>query len=148
MKVGAFMQHVLSSQELYMHLTDFRQILMDFDSTHIGNLRFMNLESVYAYIENATNRSFNAHHNKLEETLDILQPYLPFLSSDRAKEFLVEISKVTSDYEVEQLKEKYTKKLKVDFINTINKLTCDEDWQLLIDVCEHIRFRKEESYLH
>lgn len=142
------MQQVLSSQELYSHLNDFHKTLQGFDYSNIGNIRFLNLESVLAYMENVENNPFQRQYAKLQEILDILQPYLPFLSSDRAKEFLIHISTVTDDEEVERLKIEYSKKLRLDFINTARKTTRPEDWQLIMTICEQIRARKEETYLH
>ncbi|HHX60562.1 MAG TPA: hypothetical protein GX707_07535 [Epulopiscium sp.] len=142
------MQQVLSSKELYTHLNDFRKTLQGFDYSHIGNIRFLNLESVYAYMENVENNPFQRQYMQLQEILDILQPYLPFLSSDRAKDFLIHISTVKEDEEVERLKLIYSQKLRMDFINTARKITSDEDWDSIINICEQIRSRKEESYLH
>ena len=127
MKVGVYMQKILSPQELSTHLNNFRETLKSFDYTSLGNLRFLNAQAVYSYIENVENNAFESHYNELQERLDILQPYLPFLSSERAKNFLIQISKVTSDEGVEKLKEKYMDKLRMDFIHTTNKITSDED---------------------
>lgn len=148
MKAGAYMQQVLSSKELYTHLNNFRQTLTGFDYSNIGNIRFINLESVYAYMETVENNPFRRQYAELEEILDTLQPYLPFLSSQRAKDFLIHISTVTDDDEVEDLKLEYTQKLRMDFINTTRKITCEADWKLIMNICEQIRSRKEETYLH
>ena len=142
------MQHVLSSQELYGHLNDFRKTLQEFNYSNLGNIRFLNLESVFAYMENVENNPFQRHYAQLEESLDILQPYLPFLSSKRAKDFLIHISKVTDDEEVERLKLEYGRKLRIDFISTTKKINSEEDWNLIIDICQQIRTRKAETYLH
>ncbi len=148
MKVGAYMQQVLSSKELYMHLNNFRQTLAGFDYSNVGNIRFINLESVFAYMETVENNPFKRQYTELEEILDILQPYLPFLSSQRAKDFLIHISTVTDDEEVEDLKLEYTQKLRMDFINTTRKITQEADWKLIMNICQQIRSRKEETYLH
>lgn len=148
MKAGAYMQQVLSSKELYMHLNDFRETLQGFDYSNLGNIRFLNLESVYAYMETVENNPFQRQYKELQEILDTLQPYLPFLSSERAKDFLIHMSTVTDEDEVERLKLEYSKKLRMDFINIARKITCEDDWALIITICEQIRSRKEESYLH
>lgn len=139
------MQHVLSSKELYMHLNDFRKTLQEFDYSHIGNIRFLNLDSVYAYMENVENNPFQKQYKELQEILDTLQPYLPFLSSERAKEFLIQIAQVTDDAEIEKLKLEYLEKLRMDFIDAARKITCTQDWNLIIKTCEQIRSRKEEA---
>ncbi len=148
MKAGAYMQQVLSSQELYTHLNSLRKNLRSFDYSSIGNIRFLNLESVYAYMETVENNPFSKQYDELAEILDILQPYLPFLSSERAKEFLIHMSTVTEDDEVERLKLEYTKKLRLDFINMTRKITNEHDWALVVNICQQIRSRKEETYLH
>lgn len=142
------MQQVLSSKELYDHLNDFRKTLKEFNYNSLGNIRFLNLESVYAYMETVENNPFTKQYTQLQEILDTLQPYLPFLSSERAKNFLIHMSKVTDDEEIERLKLEYMQKLRIDFINTAGKTRCDEDWKLIMDICEQIRARKEEIYLH
>ncbi len=147
-KAGAYMQQVLSSKELYNHLNDFHKTLQGFDYSNIGNIRFINLESALTYMESVKNNPFQKQYEQLQETLDILQPYLPFLSSSRAKDFLIHISTVTDDVEVERLKVEYSQKLRMDFINTARKITCQEDWRLIMAICEQIRSRKAETYLH
>lgn len=142
------MQQVLSSKELYTHLNDFRQTLQGFDYSNIGNIRFLNLESVFAYMETVENNPFKRQYIALQEVLDILQPYLPFLSSQRAKDFLIHISTVTNDDEVELLKLEYIQKLRMDFISTTRKINNEDDWELIISICEQIRSRKEETHLN
>ena len=142
------MQQVLSSKELYTHLNDFRQTLQGFDYSNIGNIRFLNLESVFAYMETVENNPFKRQYIALQEVLDILQPYLPFLSSQRAKDFLIHISTVTNDEEVELLKLEYIQKLRMDFISTTRKINNEDDWELIISICEQIRSRKEETHLN
>ena len=142
------MQQVLSSKELYMHLNDFREVLQNFDYSHIGNVRFLNLESVYAYMEKVENNPFKRQYYELQEILDILQPYLPFLSSERAKMFLIQISTVTNDEDIEKIKLEYQEKLRMDFINTARKATSNQDWKLIVNICEQIRARKEQTHLH
>lgn len=142
------MQQVLSSKELYAHLNDFHKTLKDFDYTNIGNIRFLNLESVFAYMETVKDNPFQKQYIQLQETLDILQPYLPFLSSERAKDFLIHISTVTDDDEVERLRTLYSQKLRMDFIKVTKNITREEDWRLIMTICEQIRSRKAETYLH
>ncbi len=142
------MQQVLSSQELYGHLNDFRKTLQEFDYSNLGNIRFLNLEAVYAYMETVKDNPFTRQYTQLQDILDIVQPYLPFLSSQRAKDFLIHISTVTDDEEATFLKLEYAKKLRMDFINIARKTTCEDDWALIMKICEQIRSRKEETYLH
>ena len=148
MKAGAYMQQVLSSQELYLHLNNFRETLQAFDYSDLENITFFNLESVYAYMENIENNPFKRQYKELQENLDNLQPYLPFLSSQRATDFLMKASSVTDDHEIEQLKAEYTKKLRMDFINAARSARSEKDWHYIVGICEEIRSRKEEVYLN
>ena len=148
MKVGASMQQVLSSQELYFHLNNFRETLQEFDYSDLNNITFLNLESVFSYIETIDDNPFKRQYNELQQILDSLQPYLPFLSSQRAKEFLMNIANATDDKDVEKLKAEYTQKLRMDFINAARLITKEKDWHSIVGICEEIRSRKEEVYLH
>jgi len=148
MKVGAKMQEILSSQELYMYLNDFRDTIRAFDYSDLENVIFFNFEAVCAYIDNIEDNPFKRQYNELQEILDHVQPYLPFLSSKRAKDFLLTISNMTNDQAIEQLKIEYTNKLRMDFINVARQLTNENDWDFIVSACEEIRSRKEEVYLH
>jgi len=148
MKVGAIMQQVLSSQELHMYLNNFRETIRKFDYSDLENVIFFNLEAVYAYMENIENNPFERQYKELQNILDNLQPYLPFLSSKRAKDFLMTISNMTNDQAIEQLKIEYTDKLRMDFIQAARQLTNENDWDHIVKICEEIRSRKEEVYLH
>lgn len=147
-KVGAYMQQVLSSQELYLHLNNFRETLQKFDYSDLENVTFFNLESVYTYIENIENNPFKRQYNALQQTLDNLQPYLPFLSSQRARDFLIQVASATDDEDITHLKIEYTKKLRMDFINAARMITSEKDWETIVNICEEIRSRKEEVYLN
>lgn len=147
MKVGAYMQQVLSSEELYMHLNTLRETLQEFDYSDLNNIRFINLQAVYAYIENVKNNPFKRQYAKIQRTLDMLQPYLPFVSTERAKNFLIEISNANSDEAIENLKKDYTDKIRIDFINTARTITNEQEWMCIINICEDIRLRKEQSCL-
>lgn len=148
MKAGAKMQEILSSQELYMYLNDFRDTIRAFDYSDLENVIFFNFEAVCAYIDNIEDNPFKRQYNELQEILDHVQPYLPFLSSKRAKDFLLTISNMTNDQAIEQLKIEYTNKLRMDFINVARQLTNENDWDFIVSACEEIRSRKEEVYLH
>lgn len=148
MKVGAYMQQVLSSKELYTHLNNLREVLSDFDYSDIKNVRFINLQAVYSYIENVPDNPFKRQYFELQEILDTLQPYLPFVSSERAKSFLIDISNADNDEDIENLKKEYTYKLRLDFLNTARTITNDKEWKNIIGICEDIRSRKEEMYVH
>lgn len=148
MKVGGIIKQILSSQELSIYLNDFRRTIQEFDYSDLENVIFLNLESVCAYMENIENNPFKRQYDELQRLLDNLQPYLPFLSTKRAKDFLITISNITNNQAIEQLKIEYTNKLRMDFIHVARQLTNENDWSHIVSACEEIRSRKEEVYLH
>lgn len=141
------MANLLTKQELYNQLANFRETLSDFDYTPIKNIRFFNLESLYSYMENIKDNPFQKQYEVLQKQLDVLQPYLPFISAERAAEFLTLISKAINDEEVKEIKKDYTQKLRMDFINFARTHTTDHQWNAIFDTCEEIRLQKEESAL-
>lgn len=141
------MAQLLTQMQLKYHLNSFRHILKDFDYSELNNIRFLNLESFYTYMETVEGNPFQKQYNALQKELDILQPYLPFISSARAKEFLHAITKTQDEDEIQSIKQEYTKKLRQDFIHFSRTVTTDSEWENLISTCEEIRSRKEESLL-
>ncbi|MGL4343911.1 MAG: hypothetical protein ACRCTE_01800 [Cellulosilyticaceae bacterium] len=138
---------LLTKQELQDHLMNFRETLSNFDYSPIQNIRFLNLESLYFYMENIKDNPFQKQYQELQKHLDFLQPYLPFVSSERASEFLTSMSKATDDDELTAIKKDYTQKLRMDFINFARTHTSDHQWGTIFDTCEEIRLQKEESAL-
>lgn len=141
------MPTLLTKQELEIHLDDFRHILSDFDYSSIKNVTFLNLDAFLAYMENIEGNPFQKQYESLQEKLDILQPYLPFVSANRADEFLEALSKTHNDTEVDLVKKDYTKILRDDFIKFCRTVTTKDGWQHVNCVCEEIRLRKEEMLL-
>ena len=141
------MPNLLTKQELEVQLQDFRHLLSDFDYTSLKNISFLNLDSFLAYMENVEGNPFKAQYNALQSKLDILQPYLPFVSSDRANEFIEALSHAHSDEETDMVKKKYTKILREDFIKFSRTITSNDQWKRTISICEQIRTRKEEMLL-
>lgn len=138
---------LLTKQELRDNLMAFRKTLGEFDYTPIQNIRFFNLESLYSYMENIKGNPFEQQYAALQKYLDLLQPYLPFISAERAAEFLTCISKASGDEEVSKVKKEYTQKLRTDFINFARTHTTDHQWESIFNTCEEIRLQKEESAL-
>lgn len=138
---------LLTKQELRDHLMDFRKTLGNFDYSSLKNIRFLNLESLYSYMENIKDNPFQQQYQELQKHLDYLQPYLPFISSERAADFLTSMSKAHNDEEISKVKKDYTQKLRMDFINFARTHTTDSQWASIFDTCEEIRLQKEESAL-
>lgn len=141
------MPTLLTTQELKNHLYDFHQLLKSFDYSDIKNVTFLNLDAFLAYMENVEGNPFAKHYEALQEELDYLQPYLPFVSANRANEFLEALGHTHNDDEVKQIKMNYTKILRDDFIKFSRTVTTDESWERVISTCEEIRLRKEEMLL-
>ena len=74
------MATLLTKQELESHILDFRNLLSQFDYSQIKNVTFLNLEAFYAYMDNVKGNPFELQYNALQEKLDYIQPYLPFIS--------------------------------------------------------------------
>lgn len=141
------MAKLLSKQELETHINNFRHILANFDYSQLKNIRFFNLESLYAYMETVEGNPFKEQYNALQKELDYIQPYLPFVSSERAAHFLTAMSKAKNDEEIAQVKKDYTDKLRKDFINLARTMTTNDQWISLMNTCEEIRLHKEETTL-
>lgn len=141
------MAQLLTTQELRRHLEHFRDILGHFDYSCLNNVRFFNLDALYTYMDTVPNNPFSLQYASLQKELDYLQPYLPFVSSERAAEFLAAIANTENDDEVQDIKVSYTEKLRQDFIQLAHTLTSDMQWESIISTCEEIRMHKEEMCL-
>ncbi|MBP3886858.1 MAG: hypothetical protein J6F30_04280 [Cellulosilyticum sp.] len=142
------MPTLLTKNELKIELEDFRHLLSDFDYSSIKKITFLNLEAFLAYMENVEGNPFKVQYNALQEKLDILQPYLPFVSSQRANEFLEALGKAQGDEaEIKHVKQDFTKILRDDFIKFSRTVTSNAQWEHTMNVCEEIRLRKEEMLL-
>lgn len=141
------MSQLLTKEELAYHLSLFREILTNFDFSEIKNIRFFNLESFYHYMNHVPNNPFKRQYEALEEQLDYIQPYIPFMSEERADEFLKELAQAVSEEESQKIKDAYTKKLRMDFMNIARIATTEEEWQNIMNACEQIRQHKEEMLL-
>ena len=141
------MATLLTKQELSMHLNDFYDLLKDFDYSKINNITFINLDAVLSYMENVDDNPFANHYEALQNKLDYLQPYLPFVSAMRANEFLECLSRTTDELEIFKIKQKYTSILRNDFIKFARTVTTKDNWLNVIATCEQIRLRKEDMLL-
>lgn len=141
------MPTLLTKQELEVQLEDFRHLLSHFDYSSLKNISFLNLDAFFAYMENVVGNPFKAQYDALQNKLDILQPYLPFVSANRANEFMEALSHTYNDEEVTAVKQTFTKILRDDFIKFSRTVTTNDQWLRIISVCEEIRLRKEEMLL-
>jgi hypothetical protein len=141
------MAKLLTQQELSDLIYSLRTTLRDFDYSSLKNVRFLNLDAFYAYMDAVEGNPFAIQYQALQDHLDKLQPYLPFTSSERASAFLTEIASAKNEDAITQIKKEYTKKLREDFLKLARISKTDSQWQSIIDTCEEIRLRKAESAL-
>ena len=141
------MPTLLTKHELENELDDFRHILSDFDYSSIKNVTFLNADAFVCYMENVDGNPFKKQYAALQQKLDVLQPYLPFVSAERANEFLEALSHTHNDEEVTSVKKRFTQTLRDDFIKFSRTVTTSSEWHHVIHVCEEIRARKEEMLL-
>ncbi|WP_305767598.1 hypothetical protein [Candidatus Epulonipiscium viviparus] len=141
------MPKLLTETELKNTLLEFKNILSEFDFSILKNLIFFNQESFFLYVENVRNNPFKKQFTLINEKLDTLQPYLPFVKTERAAEFLGEIAKATSEAKSKEIKLSYTTKLRQDFFEFTRKLNSSIQWDNIFKTCEEIRLHKEETAL-
>lgn len=141
------MPTLLTKRELEMALDDFRHILSNFDYSSIKNVTFLNADAFICYMENVEGNPFQKQYAALQDQLDILQPYLPFVSAERANEFLEALSHTHNDFEITKVKKQYTQTLREDFIKFSRTVTTADQWHHVHHICEEIRSRKEEMLL-
>ena len=141
------MAAMLTKNQLKNILLDFRHTLGHFDYSSIKNITFLNAEAFYAYVNNVKGNPFEKQYAELQQKLDVLQPYLPFVYSNRAKEFLKALDSAHNSEETAKVKYHFTKLLREDFINFSRTVTTDAEWERVIETCEEIRLRKEEMLL-
>lgn len=141
------MSAMLTQNQLKNILLDFRHTLGHFDYSSIKNLTFLNAEAFYAYVTTVKGNPFEKQYEELQQKLDKLQPYLPFVSSDRAKAFLKALDSAYTDEDIAEVKRHFTNLLRDDFVNFSRTVTTDAEWERVIDTCEEIRLRKEEMLL-
>lgn len=138
---------LLTQQELKIALDDFRSTLSHFDYSPIKNITFLNADAFLCYMNQVENNPFKKQYDALQSQLDVLQPYLPFISNERADEFLFSLSQTHNEEERNTVKQEFTKLLREDFIKFSRTVTTSDQWLHVIDVCEQIRLRKEELLL-
>lgn len=141
------MPTLLSKRELEVALDDFRHILSNFDYSAIKNVTFLSADAFICYMENVEDNPFKKQYAALQHKLDILQPYLPFVSAERANEFLEALSHTQDELEITEIKRQFTKTLREDFIKFSRTITTPDQWLHVRHICEEIRSRKEEMLL-
>ena len=140
------MSNILSRDQLYMELENLRDLINNFDYSELKNVTFINLESLFTYIAQVEDNPFRRQYEAMQSSLDILEPFIPFATGERAKEFLIKMSQTESDEEIECLKEEYSHKIRTDFVNMIKMIESEEEWIHLTEICEVLRQNKEQYH--
>ncbi|NLK21127.1 MAG: hypothetical protein GX308_03340 [Epulopiscium sp.] len=140
------MTEVLTSEQLIYELNNLKCLINDFDYSELNNVTFLNLESLYTYIAEFDGNPFQRQYEALQAALDVVQPFIPFATGDKAKEFLLQVSKAESDDEIQWLKQEYTDRMRLDFVNAIRLTSSDDEWDGLIQICESIRQSREDNF--
>lgn len=140
------MTDILTSQQLSNELSNLKSIINDFDYSDLKNVTFLNLESLYTYIAEVEDNPFQRQYEEIQASLDILEPFIPFASGERARDFLIQASQMNSDDEIQWLKQEYAAKMRLDFVNTIRMVQSENEWNYLVQICETIRQSKENSF--
>lgn len=142
------MTNVLTSEQLSEELNKLKLLVNDFDYSELKNVTFLNLESLYVYIAEIENNPFQRQYDALQASLDVIEPFIPFATGDRAREFLIQASQLESDNEIQCLKQEYIARMRIDFINTIRMIQSEDEWNYLIQICETIRQSKEKNFTY
>ncbi|NLK96587.1 hypothetical protein [Defluviitalea saccharophila] len=142
------MTNILTSEQLSDELNKLKALINDFDYSELKNVTFLNLESLYTYIAEVEDNPFQRQYEALQASLDILEPYIPFATGERARDFLIQASQMNTDEEIEYLKQDYLDRMRLEFVNTIRMIQSEDEWKYLTQICETIRQSKENNFMY
>lgn len=140
------MDNILTQERLLEELEKFKFTLKNFDYSDIKNIIFINLDSLYCYIENIEDNPFKLQYKKLQNILDIIEPYIPFTTENE----FVNITDMNDNFtDLEDIKHAFSAKKRFNFINYVRSLTTESEWQDVISICKDIRntYERYTSYI-
>lgn len=140
------MDNILTQERLLEELEKFKFTLENFDYSDIKNIIFINLDSLYCYIESIEDNPFKLQYKKLQNILDIIEPYIPFTTENE----YVNITDMNENFtELEDIKRAFSAKKRFNFINYIRSITTESEWQDVISICKDIRntYERYTSYV-
>lgn len=140
------MDNILTQERLLEELEKFKFTLKNFDYSDIKNIIFINLDSLYCYIENIEDNPFKLQYTKLQNILDIIEPYIPFTTENE----FVNITDMNDNFtDLEDIKHAFSAKKRFNFINYVRSLTTESEWQDVISICKDIRntYERYTSYI-
>lgn len=138
------MENILSEKELLTELNNFKFVLHNFDYKDIENLIFLNLESLYVYIENVENNPFKLQYEKLQKILDVIEPYIPFVTENGFIN-MIEIENLSDSEELKNIQKIFSSKKRVNFTNIIRIINNNTEWENIVNICKEIRNDLETS---
>ncbi len=134
------MDNILSQEKLLYELNEFKSTLKDFDYSCIDNIVFINLESLYCYVENVENNPFKIQYEKLQKILDIIEPYIPFTTQTEFINIMDTFQNLSDN-----IKHAFSLKKRINFISYVNLITTEDEWQDIVNVCKDIRNAYEKE---
>lgn len=130
------MDNILTQERLLEELEKFKFTLENFDYSDIKNIIFINLDSLYCYIENIEDNPFKLQYKKLQNILDIIEPYIPFTTENE----YINMTDMNENFtDLEDIKRAFSQKKRINFINYIRTITTESEWQDVINICKDIR---------
>lgn len=134
------MDNILSQEKLLYELNEFKSTLKDFDYSCIDNVVFINLESLYYYVENIEDNPFKIQYEKLQRILDIIEPYIPFTTQTEFINIMDTFQNLSDN-----IKRAFSLKKRINFINYVNLITTEDEWQDIVNICKDIRNAYEKE---
>lgn len=135
------MDNILTQERLLEELEKFKFTLENFDYSDIKNIIFINLDSLYCYIENIEDNPFKLQYKKLQNILDIIEPYIPFTTENE----YINMTDMNENFtDLEDIKRAFSQKKRINFINYIRTITTESEWQDVINICKDIRNTYEQ----
>ncbi len=128
---------MISEEELVNELNNFKFTLQNFDFSDIKNIIFINFEALYFYIEQVEDNPFHVQYQKLQNILDVIEPYIPFVTEDGFIS-IIDVNLENSN-ELDSVKKIFSSKKRLNFTNIIRYLDTKDDWQYILNICKEIR---------
>lgn len=131
------MEQKISESELNSYLEILKDTLQNFDTSSISNVIFINFESFYSYLDNTC----LLKGKTISEILSIIEPYIPLslCVDDESLEIFIQASLSSSDEEIRKLEDKFYRKAKIEFIDTLRKAKTKEQWDYIVKICQSLR---------
>lgn len=127
---------ILSEKELKNKLLILKNILKPYNKKNFHNVRFINIDTFYSYINNLNNKNIY-----IEDLIKTLEIYIPFKSCEDTEIFyLFETAFSCYDKEyIKFLKNFLYKKSIINFLNLLSKANTQKEFLEIFKACNNIR---------